>query len=44
LIGLNNDCLQKYGLTALTKIKKIDPLRLPLEGERIGRHRRLGTT
>jgi len=23
LIGLNNDCLQKYGISSLTKIKKI---------------------
>ena len=37
MIGLNNDCLQKYGLTALTKMKKISPLRLPLLGGREGR-------
>ena len=35
LIGLNNDCLQKYGLTALTKIKKIAPLP-PKGGEKRG--------
>ena len=32
-----HDCLQKYGLTALTKIKKIAPSGSPLRGREVRR-------